>query len=145
MQMFCLFSPVAKVMHRFHAFEARIETKRGNDMASSEKRKPKSTRDQIRDPAASLTEEQLLKHQQASEQAANTYLTGTSFGKSQHPSETADSGMSPLAIFPDAPEGDNVFAFYSSEGDSSESPRPTLADAVIEHLRQARLRRQRPH
>jgi hypothetical protein len=114
-------------------------------MASSEKRKPKSSRDQIRDPVASLTEEQLLKLQQASGQPANTYLTGTSFGKSLHPSEAADSAMSPLAIFPDALEGDNAFAFYPSGGDSSESPRPTIADAVIEHLRQARLRRQRPH
>ena len=49
-------------------------------MTSSDKRKPKTTRDSIRDPAGSMTEEQLLKLRQAAEQPANSYLTGTSFG-----------------------------------------------------------------
>jgi hypothetical protein len=120
-------------------------TKRGNEMASSEKRKPKSTRDQIRDPAGSLTEEQLLKLQQASEQPAHSYLTGTSFRTPEQQSETANSGMSPFTSIPAHLDGDSTYALYPPGGDSSESPRPTLADAVIEHLRQARLRRQRPH
>jgi hypothetical protein len=114
-------------------------------MASFEKRKTKSTRDQIRDPAASLTEAQLLKRQPSSEQSANPYLTDTSFKTPQQPSETADSGMSPLDSIPADLDGENAFAFYPSGGNPSEADRPTLVDAVIEQLRQARMRRQRPH
>jgi hypothetical protein len=114
-------------------------------MASSEKRKPKSTRDPIRDPAGSVTENHLLKLQQASEESASSYLASTSFRTPQQQPETADSELSPFTSIPAHLDSDNAIAFYPSAGDSSESPRPSLADAVIEHLRLARLRRQRPH
>lgn len=55
------------------------------------------------------------------------------------PSTTADrSGPADLA-------GDNPMAFYPSAGLPSEALRPSLVDAVIEQLRHARLKRQRPH
>jgi hypothetical protein len=114
-------------------------------MASSEKRKPKSTRDPIRDPADSVTEEQLLKLQQASGNTAPAYLTGTSFKTPQQQSETTDSSMSPFTSIPAHLDSDNVFAFYPSSGNPTEADRPTLVDAVLEQLRQARMRRQRPH
>lgn len=114
-------------------------------MTSSEKRKLKSTGDSIRDPVVSLTEEQLLKLQQASRRPSNGYQPDTSCGKCTQQSEAVDSGMSPFANFPDELEDDNAMAFYPSDGNPPEADRPTLVDAVIEQLRQARLRRQRPH
>lgn len=121
------------------------QQKRGKKMTLSEKRKLKSTRHSIRDPGVSLTEEQLMKLQQASRRPSNGYQPDTSFGKPTQPSEAADSGMSPFANFPDELEGVNAMAFYPSGGNPSEADRPTLVDAVIEQLRQARMRRQRPH
>ena len=114
-------------------------------MTSSEKRKPKSIRDEIRDPVSNLTEEQLLKLQQLSVQPAKAYLTGTSFDNSASRPQTTTTNLSPFDSLPPEPGIENAFAFYPSGSDSSESPRPTIADAVIEHLRQARLRQQRPH
>lgn len=114
-------------------------------MASSEKPKLKSTSDQVRDPFASLPDEQLQKRQQPSGQTSNGYLAGTSFEDSAGQPQPADSGMLPLSSRPADLQADNVFAFYPSCAQPSESDRPTLVDAVIEQLRLARLRRQRPH
>lgn len=114
-------------------------------MTSSEKRKPKSIRNETRDPVAGFTEQQLLKLRQASGQPGNMYPTGTDFRKSAQRSETADIGMLPFTGFPDALEGDNAFVFYPSGGHPSEADRPNLVDAVIEQLRLAKLKRQRSH
>jgi hypothetical protein len=113
-------------------------------MTLSEKWKLKSAGDPIRDPVVSLTEEQ-MKLQQASGRPGNGYQPDTSSGKSIQQSEAVDSGMSPFANFPDELEDGNAMAFYPSDGNPSEADRPTLVDAVIEQLRQARMRRQRPH
>jgi hypothetical protein len=109
-------------------------------MASSEQRKPKSIRDEIVDPVNSLTEEQLLKLQ-----PAKAYLTGTSFDSCAGRTTTEESNMARHDSSPNELAGEDAFAFYPSGEDSSNPPKPTLADAVIEHLRQARLRRLRPH
>jgi hypothetical protein len=114
-------------------------------MASSEKRKLICTRDQARDPFAGLTDEQRIKLPPTSSQTDDDYLTGTSFKSSAGQSQAEDSAMSPLSSRPADLEGDNAIAFYPSGAQPSESDRPTLVDAVIEQLRQARLRRQRPH
>ena len=114
-------------------------------MTLSEKRKPKSTRDSIPDPVASLTAEQLRKLQQAAAQPCNGNLAGTSFGNVAQPSEAGDSGMSPFNSLPAELDGENAFAFYASGVNPSEADRSTLVDAVLEQLRQARMRRQRPH
>jgi hypothetical protein len=114
-------------------------------MASSEKRNAKSVKDGISDPMNNWTEGQLPKLQQASAEPGKAYLTGTSFDSAGSRSQSTDSNMSPFDSLPADLEVENAFAFYPSGGDPSESPRPTLADAVIEHLRQARMRRQRPH
>lgn len=114
-------------------------------MASSEKRKSKSTRHEVCNSFASLTEEQRLKRQQTSGQSDNKYLAGTSFYNSPGQSQPVDSEMSPLSSRSTDPDGDNAIAFYPSEGNTPETDRPTLVDAVIEQLRQARMRRQRPH
>jgi hypothetical protein len=114
-------------------------------MASSEKRKSRSVQQPSRDPAGSGTKEQFLTRQQASEQPTPSYLSGTGLRTPQRLSEEAENEISSFTSVPAHLGGDRIFAFYPSAGDLSESPRPTLADAVIEHLRQARLRRQRPH
>lgn len=120
-------------------------SKGGNEMASFEKRKQKSIRNENHDPVASLTEEQLLKLRNASGQPGTAYLFGTRIGNAEQQSDPADSGMSPFGSFRDASESDTAFAFYTSVGHPSEGHRPTIVDAVIEHLREVRLRRQRPH
>jgi hypothetical protein len=157
MQMFFVLVNSQKATHLFGAPTARAavfkslvailktDKQEREKMTPSEKRKPKLTRDLIRDPAASLTEEQRLKPQQASGRPGNGYQPDSSFRKSTQQSEAADSGMSPLSSRPADLEGDEVFAFYPSGTPQSEADRPTLVDAVIEQLRQARLRRQRPH
>ena len=53
--------------------------------------------------------------------------------------------MSLLSSRPADLDGDKLFAFYPSAGRPSEEHRPSLVDAVIEQLRHAKLRRQRPH
>ena len=114
-------------------------------MTLSEKRKPKSTRDSIPDTVASLTAEQLLKLQQASGRPGNGNLAGTNFGNVAQPSETGDSGMSPFNSLPADLEGGNAIAFYPSGRDPSGGHRPTIVDAVLEQLRQSRMKRQRKH
>lgn len=114
-------------------------------MASSEKRKHKSAGVQSRDPLTTLTEQQLHAMQQGAKQPPKAYLSGTSFGASDSALQPLDSGFSPLNSVPAELDSDNVFVFYPAEGSSPEAARPTLVDAVLEQLRQARLRRSRPH
>ena len=114
-------------------------------MSSSENQNPKSTSEQIDARLGSLKEEPLLQLRSASGHADTRYLAGTSFENSSALSAVADSGMSPLSSGPADLEGDKAIAFYPSAGHPSEEHRPSLVDAVIEQLRHARLRRQRPH
>lgn len=114
-------------------------------MASSEKRKLKLQTDPARNRVTSLTEQKLLELQQTSGQTSDAYLIGTSFESSARQSQAAGSAMSPLSSRLADLDGDNALAFYPSGGNPPEADRPTLVDAVIEQLRQARLRRQRPH
>ena len=111
-------------------------------MSSSENQNSKSTSERI---DAGLNEEPLLQLRSVSGHEDTGYLAGTSFENSAAPSAVADSGMSPRSSRPAELVGETLFAFYPSAGDPSEEPRPTLVDAVIEQLRHARLRRQRPH
>ena len=114
-------------------------------MSSSEKQSTKSNSEPIGARLGGLTEEQLLHLPSASAQAENRYLTDPGFENSAALSGVAGSGTSLLGNCPAALEGDNFFAFYPSTGQTSEDPRPSLVDAVIEQLRHARLKRQRPH
>ena len=111
-------------------------------MSSSENQNSKSTGAPI---DAGLTEKPLLPLRSASGHAATGYRAGTSFENSPALSELPDSEMSPLSSRPAGLEGDNLFAFYPSAGHPFEKHRPSLVDAVIEQLRHARLKRQRPH
>ena len=114
-------------------------------MSSSENQNPKSTSEQIDARLGSLKEEPLLQLRSVSGHADTRYLAGTSFESSAALSTDADSGMSPLSSGNTDLEGDKLFAFYPSAGHPPEEHRPSLVDAVIEQLRHARLRRQRPH
>ena len=114
-------------------------------MSSSKNQNPKSTSEQIDARLGSLKEEPLLQLQSASGHADPRYLAGTSLENSSALSTVADSGMSPLSSGPADLEGDKAIAFYPSAGHPSEEHRPSLVDAVIEQLRHARMRRQRPH
>ena len=114
-------------------------------MSSSKNQNPKSTSEQIDARLGSLKEEPLLQLRSASGHPDTRDLAGTSLENSSALSTVADSGMSPLGSGSADLEGDKLFAFYPSAGHPSEEHRPTLVDAVIEQLRHARLRRQRPH
>ena len=110
-------------------------------MSSSEKQSSKSTSELLN---AVLADEPLLQLRSASGRADTDYPAGTSFENSAARSEAADSEISPLSGPADL-SGDQLFAFYPSAGHPSEEQRPNLVDAVIEQLRHAKLRRQRPH
>lgn len=113
-------------------------------MSSSEKQNSKSSSE----PAdAGLTEAPQLQLQlrSASAHADTGYPAGTSFKNSTVLSEVAGSAMSLLSGRTADLQDDKLFAFYPSAGHPSEKHRPGLVDAVIEQLRYARLRRQRPH
>ena len=114
----------------------------GEKMSSSENQDSKSTSAPI---DAGLTKESLLQLRAATGHADTGCGAGTSFETSPAPAEVPDSGMSPLSSSPAGLEGDNLFAFYPSAGHPSEEHRPSLVDAVIEQLRHARVKRQRPH
>lgn len=114
-------------------------------MSSSQKQNSKSTSEPLDARLGGLAEEPLLQLRSTSGQAETGYLAGTSFKDSAGLSEVADSGMSLLNSRPADLEGDKLFAFYPSAGHPSEVHRPSLVDAVIEQLRDARQRRQRPH
>ena len=114
-------------------------------MSSSENQNPKSTGEPIDTRLGSLKDEPLLQLRSASGHADTRYLAGTSFENSAALSTVADSGISPLSSGSADLEGDKLVAFYPSAGHPSEEHRPSLVDAVIEQLRHARLRRQRPH
>ena len=114
-------------------------------MSSSKNQNPKSTSEQIDARLGSLKEEPLLQLRSASGHADPRYLASTSLENSAARSEAADSAMSPLGSNPTDLDGDKLFAFYPSAGHPSEEQRPNLVDAVIEQLRHAKLRRQRPH
>ena len=111
-------------------------------MSSSEKQNSKSTSEAI---DAGLTEEPQLQLRSASDHADTGYLADTSFQNFAALSEVAGSAMSLLSSRPADLDGDELFAFYPSAGHPSEEHRPSLVDAVIEQLRHAKLRRQRPH
>ena len=111
-------------------------------MSSFEKQNSKSSSE----PAdAGLTEAPQLQLRSASAHADTGYPAGTSFKNSTALSEVAGSAMSLLSGRTADLEGDKLFAFYPSAGHPSGEHRPGLVDAVIEQLRHARLRRQRPH
>ena len=114
-------------------------------MSSSEKQKSKSTSRQIDVGLDGLTKEQRMQLRSASGQADTGYLAGTGFENSAALSGVADSGMSLLSSRPADLEDDKLFAFYPSADHPHEEHRPSLVDAVIEQLRDAKLRRQRPH
>ena len=111
-------------------------------MSSSEKQNSKSRREPM---DAGVTDEQLLQLRSAFAQADTGSPADTSFENSAALSEVASSAMSLSSNCTADLDGDNLFAFYASAGDASEEQRPNLVDAVIEQLRQARLKRQRPH
>ena len=116
--------------------------KKGEKMSSPENQKPKSTSAPI---DAGLNEDSLLQLRSASGHADTVYQPGTSFENSVARTEVPDSELPPISSRPAGLEGDNLFAFYPSAGDPFEEHRPSLVDAVIEQLRHARLKRQRPH
>ena len=117
-------------------------------MSSSEKQNSKF---QSEPTDAGLTEAPQLQLQlqlqlrSASAHTDTGYLAGTSFLNSAALPEVAGSAMSLLSSRPVDLEGDRLFAFYPSADRPSEEHRPSLVDALIEQLRHARLRRQRPH
>ena len=111
-------------------------------MSSSENQKSKSASNLI---DAGLAKEPLAQLRSASGHTDTVFRAGPSFEDSAALPEVADSGISPLGNRPASPDGDNLFAFYASAGHSPQELRPNLVDAVIEQLRHARLRRQRPH
>jgi hypothetical protein len=115
------------------------------NMASSEKRKSNVSKTAARDPVSGLTQAQLLQLQKSSSASDDTGLAGTRFDHAPTHSQITNSGLPPLNSLPAELDTDKVFAFYPSVGDPAEADRPTLVDAVIEQLRQARLRRLRPH
>ena len=114
-------------------------------MSSSQKQNSKSTSEPIDARPGGLAKEPLQQLRSTSGQADTGYLAGTSFKDSAGLSEVADSEMSLLNSRPADLEGGKLFAFYPSAGHPSEEHRPSLVDAVIEQLRHARLKRQRPH
>ena len=114
-------------------------------MSSSEKQKSKSTSRQIDVGLDGLTKEQRMQLRSAAGQADTGYLAGTGFENSAALPGVADSAMSLLSNRSTDLDGDKLFAFYPSAGHPSEEHRPSLVDAVIEQLRHARLKRQRPH
>ena len=114
-------------------------------MSSSENQNPKSASEPIDARLGSLKEEPLLQLRSASGHADTRYLAGTSFENSAALSAVADSGMSPLSSGPADLDCDKAIAFYPSGSDPFEGHRSTIVDAVLEQLREARLRRQRPH
>ena len=114
-------------------------------MPLPEKQSLKSTSEPIDACLGSLTEEQLLQLPSASVQADNQYLAAPGFKISAALPEVAGSATSLLSNSPADLEGGDLFAFYPSAGQTSNDQRPSLVDAVIEQLRHARLRRQRPH
>ena len=114
-------------------------------MSSFQKPNSKSTSEPLDARPGGLAKEPLLQLRSTSGQAKTGYLAGTSFNDSAGLSEVADNGMSPLDSRPADLEGDKLCAFYPSAGHPSEEYRPSLVDAVIEQLRHAKLRRQRPH
>ena len=111
-------------------------------MSSSKKQNSKF---QSEPTDAGLTEAPQLQLRSASGHADTGYLAGTSFLNSAALPEVAGSAMSLLSSRPVDLEGDRLFAFYPSADRPSEEHRPSLVDALIEQLRHARLRRQRPH
>ena len=113
-------------------------------MSSSEKQNSKFQSEPV---DAGLTEAPQLQLQlrSASAHTDTGYLAGTSFLNSAALPEVAGSAMSLLSSRPVDLEGDRLFAFYPSADRPSEEHRPSLVDALIEQLRHARLRRQRPH
>jgi hypothetical protein len=128
-----------------HIFGAHQE-KEGKEMASYEKRKTNPAQALIGNPATSSAHAQRLQVQQVQGQPGNTYLTGTRFEEAEGATRPVDSDMLPFTRSPVAElTDDKAFAFYPSDSQPADGRRPTLADLVIEHLRQARLRRQRPH
>jgi len=114
-------------------------------MSSSQKPNSKSTSEPLDARPGGLAKEPLLQLRSTSGQAKTGYLAGTSFKDSVALPEVANSGMSLLNGRPADLDGDKLFAFYPSAGHPSEEHRPSLVDAVIEQLRHAKLRRQRPH
>ena len=113
-------------------------------MSSSKKQNSKF---QSEPTDAGLTEAPQLQLQlrSASAHTDTGYLAGTSFQNSAALPEVGRSAMSLLSSRPVDLEGDRLFAFYPSADRPSEEHRPSLVDALIEQLRHARLRRQRPH
>lgn len=114
-------------------------------MASSEKRKLKSDSDKIRNSVSGLPQAPLIQPQKVPMSPEHDRLTGTRFDSAAAHSPITNSDLSPLSSLPAELDGDKVFAFYPSGAHPDEADRPTLVDAVIEQLRQARLRRLRPH
>lgn len=114
-------------------------------MSSSEKQNSKSNSEPISARLGGLTEEQLLHLPSGSAQADNRNLTAPGIENSAALSGAAGNGTSLFGNCSAELEGDNFFAFYPSTGQTSEDSRPSLVDAVIEQLRHARLKRQRPH
>ena len=114
-------------------------------MKSTEKSKFGPSREQMQNPVTSLIEKQLLNLKPALEPTDGSHLAGTNFKTPEATLHAPNSDMPSLSSRPADLEPDNVFAFYPSGTDPSEADRPTLVDAVIEQLRQARLRRHRPH
>lgn len=114
-------------------------------MSSPGKHSLKSASEPIDACLGGLTEEQLRQLPSASVQADNRYLAAPGFKNSIALSKVAGSATSLLSNCPADVEGDDLFAFYPSAGQASEDQRPSLVDAVIEQLRHARLKRQRPH
>lgn len=114
-------------------------------MPSYEKQERKLATNQVRSTMTRLSEEQRLKLQHLPGQAGDENSNDARLDDSASQSPAAVSDQSSFSSLPVGLEGENPFAFYPSGSDPSEEPCPTLADAVIEHLRQARLRRRRPH
>ena len=114
---------------------------------TSSKRADKSTLEPMWNCTAGTAQNSPTELLRESTQPIDTYLTGTSFAFStqgKDPSGSAEAPLSVLVTVPDELESSNAFAAYPS-GNPPDTACPTLADAVIEHLRLARLRRQRPH
>ena len=118
--------------------------KKEKKMSSSEKQNSKFHSEPT---DAGLTEapQRQLQLRSASGHADTGYLAGTSFQNFAALPEVAGSAMSLLSGRSADLEDDKPFAFYPSADRPSEEHRPSLVDAVIEQLRHAKLRRQRPH
>jgi len=135
---------------------------------TSENSKPKSSRKQRHDAAArradehplqlqpesgfsflwfeGISDEQPPKPQPARGQSGDGYLAGPLENPVRSSSATVgDLSPLPRSGHPAELAAGEVLALYPSGFHPSEVNRPGLVEAVIEQLRQARLRRQRPH